>query len=137
MTKGQIAITIGRVRLLDPGKGTQQELGHTFGVSQQTLSQAETIIRHAPELADGVLAKTKTFDAAHSKARERKADAATNRGDAEGLRQAELTKNFSGGTRTKVQTRKDAAKGSVSRTARRRGYSGAPSPRGQFRRLVF
>jgi ParB/Sulfiredoxin domain len=78
MTKGQIAITIGRVRLLDSNNSTQAEMGRAFGVAQSALAQAEIINRHAPELADQVLTRAITFDDAYTKARGRKAEAQAN-----------------------------------------------------------
>jgi hypothetical protein len=42
------------------------------------ISQAGTIVEHAPSLADLVLARIRPFDDAYAQARERKADAETN-----------------------------------------------------------
>jgi hypothetical protein len=87
MTKGQIAITIGRVRLLDSNKATQTQTASAFGVSQSALSQAEVILKYAPGLADQVLfSKSETFDGAYSKARALKAEAETNEEKMERLR---------------------------------------------------
>jgi ParB-like chromosome segregation protein Spo0J len=78
MTKGQMAITLARLRLLEPNNSTQQEMATVHGVHRSALAQAETIVRYAGELADQVLTRTTTFEAAYVTAREMKAEAESN-----------------------------------------------------------
>ena len=86
MTKAQIAITLGRVRLLD-SNNTQQEAVSEFGISRAAIAQAETVIHFAPGLADQVVDKGLSFDSAYEQARAIRAAAKDNQKKLERLRE--------------------------------------------------
>ena len=70
LTKGQRAMAVAK--LLLSSNGSQAEGAQSSGVSQQRVSQANTVIRNAPELADAVMAGTMPLNDAYAQARQRK-----------------------------------------------------------------
>jgi len=77
MTKGQLAITAGRTRLLDSNNLTQDGAAKLAGLTRSHLAQAEIILQFAPELADNVLINAEPFDTAYKKATGRKQEASS------------------------------------------------------------
>jgi ParB-like chromosome segregation protein Spo0J len=70
MTASQIAITVARAIRF---RGlTQREGAERFKLNQSRIGQANTILDHAPDLADQVVAGTFAFDAAWAEAKNRK-----------------------------------------------------------------
>ncbi len=59
-------------RLLVSNKSIQQSSADLAGVSQSRVAQANTVIRHAPELADAVMDGTVPLNDAYAEARQRK-----------------------------------------------------------------
>ena len=90
MTKGQRAMTVAKI-YPDTGKGgrgkkSSANLAETAGFSQRRLQQARTVLRFAPDLADGVLTGSTSLDEAYKTARERKAAASSEEGQLVALR---------------------------------------------------
>lgn len=75
MTKGQRAMVMAR--LLETSKVTQQTASKQADISQQRISQARTILKHAPDLADSVISGFLPLDNAYEEARIRKGRADT------------------------------------------------------------
>jgi hypothetical protein len=79
-SKGARAIAVAKI-FPDPekqGRGRKGLISKSFPmIDAATLSQARTIFRHAPDLADQVLAGSHSFVEAYDKARVRKAEAET------------------------------------------------------------
>ncbi len=69
-TKGQRAMAVAR--LLVSNNLTQEEAAETTGVLRSRLSHANTVLSHAPELADAVMAGTVPLNDAYAEARQRK-----------------------------------------------------------------
>jgi hypothetical protein len=77
MSKGQRAIVVAR--LLETNKGilTQQIASRQGGMSQSLISQARTVLNHAPDLANSIIAGSISLDNAYDEARIRKGRAET------------------------------------------------------------
>lgn len=75
LTKGQRAMAAARMRLLS--KQATREVAESSAVSASRVAQASTVIQHAPDLADAVMAGTMPLNAAYDEARQRKAEAET------------------------------------------------------------
>ncbi len=71
MTKGQRAMTVAKI-YPETEQGKQSTSVKITEVSSGYLSHARTVLQHAPDLADNVLAGTTSLDAAYKTARERK-----------------------------------------------------------------
>jgi hypothetical protein len=68
LSKGQLAILIDKARLLDSNKSAKA-LAKESGLSQPHLSQAGTILKYAPDLAEAILAENGKFDPAASRSK--------------------------------------------------------------------
>jgi ParB-like chromosome segregation protein Spo0J len=75
MTKSQRAIVVAT--LLETSKVPQQVASKQSGLSQQRISQARTVLHHAPDLADQVLNGSLPLDKAYEEVRIRKGRAET------------------------------------------------------------
>jgi hypothetical protein len=73
MKKGQIAVVAARVRRLNGH--TQTQAGVIFNISRQSIAHADTVIDHAPDLADLVLSGDMALNDAYDDALENKKDA--------------------------------------------------------------
>lgn len=69
LTKGQRAMAVARLSNLDK---TQEQLSADLGVTRTRIAEAATILKHAPELADAVMAGTMPLNEAYAEARQRK-----------------------------------------------------------------
>jgi hypothetical protein len=67
MSKGQRAIVVAT--LLETSKVPQQVASKQAGLSQQRISQARTVLRYGPDLADSVLEGSISLDNAYEEAR--------------------------------------------------------------------
>ncbi len=70
LSKGQRAMAVAR--LLVSNNLTQEEAAETTGVLRSRLSHANTVLSHASELADAVMAGTVPLNDAYAEARQRK-----------------------------------------------------------------
>ena len=70
LTKGQAAMIAAKALLVS--SKTQAQAASEVGVAQQRISQARTVLEHAPDLADAVITGAKPLDEAYRIARERK-----------------------------------------------------------------
>lgn len=77
MNKGQKAIILAKALADLDSKSRNDLVAEAGGISAPTLSQAKTILSHAPELADQIVTRKRTLDDAYKVARANKA-AATN-----------------------------------------------------------
>lgn len=79
LTKGQRAMIVAKVIGLGYGKGKSHywDLGDNPKTLENRLSQARTVLRHASDLADSVLAGSLSLDNAYEEARIRKGRAET------------------------------------------------------------
>ena len=71
MTKGQRAMTVAKI-YPEPKRGSHSELKNStehFGFDKGYLSRARTVLRFAPDLADGVLTGSTSLDEAYKTAR--------------------------------------------------------------------
>jgi ParB/RepB/Spo0J family partition protein len=84
LTKGQRAIVVAT--LLETSKVPQQMASRQAGLSQQRLSQARTVLRHARDLADSVRNGSISLDNAYEEARVRKGRADTHESRFESLK---------------------------------------------------
>ena len=75
LTKGQRAMAIAQMGALSQSSLREIETEH--GISNSRLAYASTVLRHARELADQVMAGTTSLDEAYAKARQRKEDKKT------------------------------------------------------------
>lgn len=71
MTKGQQAMVVARVLLASNNTG-QTEAARQHGISQASISQATTVIKHAPECVTSVISGAIPLDSAYNEAKERK-----------------------------------------------------------------
>ena len=72
LTKGQRAMAVAH---LCPETGQSvRDAADMAGVGKSRVSQANTVLRHAPELADAVMAGTISLDEAYKEAKQRKED---------------------------------------------------------------
>jgi len=100
LTKGQKAMIAAKAGALTERKrGNQARTAETAGVSAARVRQAETVLAHAPDLADAVVAGTWTLDAAYDEARRRKADLES---DERRLERLKSSRSASGMTRESV-----------------------------------
>jgi ParB-like chromosome segregation protein Spo0J len=88
MSKGQRAIVVAT--LLETSKVPQQVASKQAGISQQRISQARTILRHASDLADSVRNGSISIDNAYEEARIRKGRAETHESRFNALKAAAL-----------------------------------------------
>jgi ParB-like chromosome segregation protein Spo0J len=70
LSKGQRAMVAAKARLVS--NHSTRAAAHGADVSQARVAQAATVLEHAPDLADAVVAATKPLDEAYKEARERK-----------------------------------------------------------------
>jgi hypothetical protein len=84
LTKGQAAMIAAKARLVS--SQTQAQAASEVGVAQQRISQARTVLEHAPDLADAVIAGAVGLDKAYETARDRKTAAESETAQLERLR---------------------------------------------------
>lgn len=86
MSKGQLAIVVAK-SLPETGK-TQQDAARIYGISQQRISYACVILKHAPDEADKVMQTppSQEFDKAYSIAKQNKDEAKADKDRVEQLR---------------------------------------------------
>jgi ParB-like chromosome segregation protein Spo0J len=70
LTKGQRAMVAARAGLVSK----QAQVASAIDTTKTRISQAKTVLDHAPDLADAVIAGTRSLDDAYAEARQRKAD---------------------------------------------------------------
>jgi hypothetical protein len=78
LSKGQAAMAVARALLVSDTR--QVDAARSVGASQARVSQANVVLTHAPDLADGVLLGALGLDAAYETARERKEAAQSDEG---------------------------------------------------------
>ncbi len=69
MTKGQRAMAVARLSNLDK---TQDQLSAEMGITRTRISEANTVLKHAPDLADGVMSGATPLNQAYEEAQRRK-----------------------------------------------------------------